>query len=52
MNDIFGDLLDVCMLVYLDNVLIYSNSKEEQKCHVYETLQLLQHVTDWDAEGQ
>ena len=25
MNDIFGDLLDVCMLVYLDDILIYSN---------------------------
>ena len=30
MNDIFGDLLDVCMLVYLDDILIYSNSEVEQ----------------------
>ena len=22
MNDIFGDLLDVCMLVYLDNIIV------------------------------
>ena len=29
MNDIFGDLLDVCMLVYLDDILIYPNSEEE-----------------------
>ena len=29
MNDIFGNLLNVCMLVYLDNILIYSNSEEE-----------------------
>ena len=29
MNDIFSDLLDVCTLVYLDNILIYSNSEEE-----------------------
>ena len=28
-NDIFGNLLDVCILVYLDNILIYSNSKDE-----------------------
>ena len=29
MNDIFGDLLNVCMLVYLDDILIYSDSEEE-----------------------
>ena len=29
MNDIFGNLLNVCMLVYLDDILIYSNSEEE-----------------------
>ena len=29
MNDIFSNLLDVCMLVYLDDILIYSNSEEE-----------------------
>ena len=34
MNDIFGDLLDVCMLVYLDDILIYSDSEEEHKCHI------------------
>ena len=35
MNDIFGDLLDVCMLVYLDNILIYSDSEEEHIWHVH-----------------
>ena len=34
MNDIFSDLLDVCMLVYLDNILIYSDSEEEHIWHV------------------
>ena len=38
MNDIFGDLLDVCMLVYLDDILIYSNSEEEHIWHVHEVL--------------
>ena len=38
MNDIFGDLLDVCMLVYLDDILIYSNSEEEHIQHVCEVL--------------
>ena len=38
MNDIFGDLLDVCILVYLDDILIYSDSKEEHRHHVWEIL--------------
>ena len=42
MNDIFGDLLDVCMVVYLDNILIYSNSEEEHIWHVHEVLHRLQ----------
>ena len=42
MNDIFGDLLNVCMLVYLDNILIYSDSEEEHIQHVHEVLHHLQ----------
>ena len=42
MNDIFGDLLDVCMLVYLDDILIYSNSEEEHIRHIHEVLHCLQ----------
>ena len=41
MNDIFGDLLDGCMLVYLDDILIYSNSEEEHIWHVHEVLHRL-----------
>ena len=41
MNDVFGDLLDVCILVYLDNILIYSNSEEEHQHHVQEILRCL-----------
>ena len=26
MNDIFSDLLDVCVVIYLDDILIYSNN--------------------------
>ena len=40
MNDIFGDLLNVCMLVYLDDILIYSDSEEEHIRHVREVLQI------------
>ena len=42
MNDIFGDLLDVYMLVYLDNILIYSDSEEEHIWHIHEVLCHLQ----------
>ena len=38
MNDIFGDLLDICMLVYLDDILIYSDTEEEHKQHIREVL--------------
>jgi len=26
MNNVFSDLLDMCVVVYLDNILIYSNN--------------------------
>ena len=26
MNNIFSDLLDVCIMIYLDDILIYSNN--------------------------
>jgi len=26
MNDVFSDLLDVCVVVYLDDILIYSDN--------------------------
>ena len=42
MNNIFGNLLDVCMLVYLDDILIYSDSEEEHIRHVHEVLRWLQ----------
>ena len=42
MNDIFSDLLNVCMLVYLDDILIYSDSEEEHIRHVCKVLHCLQ----------
>ena len=42
MNDIFGNLLNVCMLVYLDDILIYSDSEEEHIWHVHKVLCHLQ----------
>ena len=34
MNDVFHDLLNVCIIVYLDDILIYSRNEEEHKEHV------------------
>ena len=41
MNEIFADLLDVCIVVYLDDILIYLNNLKEHKLHVKEVLRRL-----------
>ena len=38
MNDIFSDLLDVSVIIYLDDILIYSNNPVDHKKHVCEVL--------------
>ena len=38
MNEIFSDLLDVCVVVYLDDILIYSDNLVDHKQHVKEVL--------------
>ena len=38
MNNIFSDLLDVSMIIYLDDILIYSNNPVDHKKHVCEVL--------------
>jgi len=42
MNDIFSDLLDVCIVVYLDDILIYSDNITQHWKHVKEVLKRLQ----------
>ena len=42
MNNVFLDLLDICILVYLDNILIYSDTLEEHRRHICECLLRLQ----------
>jgi hypothetical protein len=34
MNDIFHDMVDVCITIYLDNILIYSDNPTQHKKHV------------------
>ena len=41
MNDIFGDLLDNCVIVYLDDILIYSDDETLHVQHVRDVLQQL-----------
>ena len=41
MNDIFSNLLDVCVMIYLDDILIYSNNMSEHHQHVKEVLKHL-----------
>jgi len=41
MNDIFSDLLDVCVVIYLDDILIYSNNMSEHHWHKKEVLKRL-----------
>ena len=41
MNDIFSDLLNVCVVIYLDNILIYLNNMSEHHRHVKEVLKCL-----------
>ena len=41
MNNIFSDLLDVCVMIYLDDILIYSNNMSEHHWYVKEVLKYL-----------
>jgi len=42
MNNMFSDLLDVCVVVYLDNILIYFNDIMQYQSHIKEVLKRLQ----------
>jgi len=41
MNDVFSNLLDVCIVIYLDNILIYSDNITQHQSHVKEVLKRL-----------
>ena len=41
MNTIFADMLDVCVVVYLNDILIYLDNKEDHRKHVREVLRRL-----------
>ena len=41
MNEIFADMLNVCVIIYLDDILIYFDDMSQHKAHVKEALQRL-----------
>src|SRR5271170_348132 len=41
MNDIFCDMLDICVIVYFDDILVYSKNDEDYERHVRQVLQRL-----------
>ena len=41
MNNIFPDLLDICIVIYLDDILIYLNNMSKHHQHVKEVLKYL-----------
>jgi len=41
MNDVFSDLLDGCVVVYLDDILIYSDDITQHRSHIKEVLKRL-----------
>ncbi|QRW22074.1 Retrotransposable element Tf2 protein [Rhizoctonia solani] len=41
MNDLFRDLINITMVIYLDNILIFSEDPEEHPAHVREVLSRL-----------
>ena len=41
MNDVFRDLLDITVLVYLDDILVFSESETDHSDHVRQVLQRL-----------
>jgi len=51
MNNIFSNLLDVCIVIYLDNIIIYSNNMSEHHWHVKEVLKHL-HKADLYAKAE
>ena len=40
-NTIFSNLLDVCVIVYLDDILVFSENESLHKEHIWEVLQRL-----------
>ncbi|CCO31575.1 Retrotransposable element Tf2 155 kDa protein type 2 [Rhizoctonia solani AG-1 IB] len=42
MNNLFQDLLDVYIIIYLDNILVFSKNEVEHEFHIHKVLQQLE----------
>ncbi len=51
MNNIFSDLLDVCIIIYLDDILIYSNNMFKHHQYIKKVLKYL-HKTGFYAKAE
>jgi len=51
MNDIFSNILDVCVVIYLNDILIYLNNMSKHHQHVKEVLKHL-HKADLYAKAE
>src|SRR5882724_10044460 len=49
MNHIFRDMTDIFVVIYLDNILIFSNSLEEHWVHVQ---RVLEHLHEYDLHSK
>ena len=41
MNDVFSDMIDVSIVIYLDDILIYSDNPVDHRKHIKEVLRHL-----------
>ena len=41
MNDIFRPMLDECVIIYLDDILVFSQTEEEHAAHLRQVLAIL-----------
>src|SRR5882724_665466 len=41
MNNIFADMIDIIVIIYLDDILIYSDNISKHKLHIWEVLHRL-----------
>ena len=43
MNELFSSLVDCCVLIYLDDILVFSKNPEEHLQHLRQVLEILRH---------
>src|ERR1700722_4085427 len=41
MNNIFADMVDICVIIYLDDILVYTDNINQHRTHVREVLRRL-----------